>query len=86
MPAEENIEPNQSNEPLGTYANGKIIFFKSFDEQEEYERRKMASLSHDELIDKLENMRKFFFKKYLLPDGSWPPLERIITIQKPKIS
>lgn len=72
---------SQANEPQAVYRNAKIKIFHSFEEQEEYELQKMALLTREELLNKLEKMRKIFLKKYLLPNGSWPPISRIITMQ-----
>ena len=57
--------------------------FNSFEEQAEYELKQMAKLTPVQLMDKLEQMRKIFLKQYLLPDGSWQPIKKIIQIQKP---
>ncbi|MCX6257049.1 MAG: hypothetical protein NTW49_03990 [Bacteroidia bacterium] len=57
-----------------------ILVFDSPEEQKEYERRCMASLSPSQLIDNLEKMRKMFLSEYLTIDGDWPPLDKVITI------
>ena len=74
----------KANEPVAAYGAKRIHFFKSFEEQEEYELIQMAALSPKELLNKLEMMRRFFLRTYLTADGNWPPLKRIITITKPK--
>ena len=75
---------NEANEPVSIYAEKSIQIFNSFEEQEDFQRKQMATLGPEELLNNLEKMRKFFLKQYLLPDGSWPPLAKIITIHKPK--
>ena len=79
-------EQSQVNEPAIHYSPGgkKLVFFNSFEQQEEYELKQMASLSKDELLNKLEDMRKFFLRDHLLPNGNWAPVKRIITILKAK--
>ena len=79
-----NKEQSQANEPIVHYSTGgkKLVFFSSFEQQEEYELKQMASLTKDELLNKLEDMRKFFLRDHLLPDGNWAPVKRIITIIK----
>ncbi len=73
-------------EPIIQYGKGekKIIFFHSFEQQEEYELKQMALLTKAERMKRLEEMRKFFLQKFLLPDGNWVPVARTITIQTPK--
>ncbi|MGQ0828978.1 MAG: hypothetical protein ACT4ON_11365 [Bacteroidota bacterium] len=71
-------------EPLVSYGDKSIHVFNSFKEQEEYLRKKMAELSPKELMNKLEEMRKFFMRDQLLSNGNWPALEKKITIQEPK--
>ncbi len=77
-------EKNIVNDPASEYANNqkanKITFFNSFDEMEDFGRLQMAKMTAAERLDKLEQMRKFFYKDYLNPDGTWPLLDRVITI------
>jgi len=72
---------NKVSEPQAVYGTS-IQFFSSHDEQEDFHRRQMAGLTPRELLDKLEEMRKIFLKEYLLQDGTWPFLKRIITFKK----
>ena len=65
------------------YRKSEIHFFNSFEKQQEFERKQMASLTPDKLLANLEYMRKFFLRQYLLPDGTWPSLSKIITLQQP---
>jgi hypothetical protein len=80
---EKNSDNDKKKYP-SSLRESKIKIFYSFEEQEAYERKKMADLSPDESIEKLEYMRKFFFKEAQNPDGSWKSLERKISIHKPK--
>ncbi len=77
-------EKNIVNDPASGYANNQktkeITFFNSFDEMEDFGRMKMAKMTPAQRLDTLEQMRKFFFKDYLNADGSWPPLDRVITV------
>ena len=77
-------EKNIVNDPASEYANNqngkKITFFNSFDEMEDFGRLKMAKMTPAERLDTLDQMRKFFYNEYLNPDGTWPPLDRVITI------
>jgi hypothetical protein len=73
------------NEPGAKYGPGplkkEIIIFNSFDEAEEYGLKRMASHSHEERLASLEILRRRSFNRLLLPDGSRPPLKKIITIE-----
>jgi hypothetical protein len=55
--------PDEVNEPAAEYQAGKIIFFHSFKEQEEYELKQMAALSS---IQILEQLRKFINVAYVM--------------------
>lgn len=56
---EENKPSKKAEEPAVSYKRT-ITFFQSFQDQEEFERKKTLSLSPEERIEKLEKMRKFF--------------------------
>lgn len=79
-------ENDKVNEPQANYSieDKKITFFSSFAEQEAYELKQMALQTHKQSLDKLEQLRLFFLKQHLLPDGNWKPIERIITITNSK--
>ena len=62
------------------FANKKITIFNSFDEAEEYRLRNMASHTHEQRMENLAALRKSTYKKPLLPDGSIPPLRKVITV------
>ena len=59
-----------------------ITFFHSFEEAEEHQRQMMANMTVEERMNHLEEMRKRFMSQYLRADGTWPPLKRILTIEK----
>jgi len=80
-----NSTKQKAEEPSSSYNRGEIKIFHSFEEQEEYQLQKMSNRTYKERLDHLELLRKFFLREYLLPDGNWAPIEKIITIQKPKI-
>ncbi len=77
---------NNINKPEAAYgaspSQKKIRFFNSFDEAEEYGLKEMARHSHEERLKNLEVLRRRTFNYLLLPNGKWPPLKRIITIEK----
>lgn len=73
---------NELSEPLEAYELKKVHFFNSFEEMEEVDRAYSAELSFKQRIEKLEEMRILYMSKNLLPDNSWPELERIITVKK----
>lgn len=60
----------------------KLTFFNSFEEAEEHKLIEMASHSHEQRLENLEVLRRRIYGHLLLPDGSWPPLARVITIVK----
>jgi hypothetical protein len=60
----------------------KITFFNSFEEAEEHGLREMAGHSHEERLRNLEIIRRRTYSHLLLPNGQWPPLKKVITIEK----
>ena len=72
------------NEPVNDFIDlqklKSITFFNSLNEMEDFDRLKMARMTGEERMEKLEQMRNFFYKEYLNPDGTWPPLDRVIRI------
>lgn len=74
---------SEVNEPIAFYGVPSLHIFKSAEEQEEFELIQMANRTPEESLNKLEAMRRFFFKEYLLPNGKWPPVKRIITFREP---
>lgn len=79
-----NVNSNELNEPSASYFSKKQIqIFNSFEEQSDYHLQKMALQTPEESLQRLDELRRIFYKDYLLPDGSWPPIAKIITIKKP---
>lgn len=60
----------------------KIQVFTSSEEEKVFEAKKQALLTYSERLSNLEVLRKMLYKDYLLPDGSWKPLVKKITIIK----
>lgn len=79
-------EINKVNEPEIEYravtSQKKITFFNSFDEAEEHGLKEMSGHSYEKRLENLEILRKRTNGHLLLPDGTWPPLKKIITIEK----
>ncbi|MBS1622687.1 MAG: hypothetical protein JST83_01615 [Bacteroidetes bacterium] len=73
---------NESGAAYDARPKKKITFFSSFEEAEEHGLREMASHSYEQRLENLEVIRRRTYGHRLLPDGSWPPLDRIITIEK----
>jgi hypothetical protein len=78
--------PDNVNEPQAEYQPVKpkktITFFNSFEEMEEDRYKYLASLSYEQRLINLENLRKQIYHSLLLPDGTWPLLSRKLTIIK----
>ena len=78
-------EENENiNEPEATYeasSKRKITFFNSFEEAEEHGLKEMAAHSYQQRLANLEIIRRRTYSHLLLPNGKWPPLEKIITIE-----
>lgn len=79
-------ETNKVNEPEVEYravtSQKKITFFNSFEEAEEHGLKEMAGHSYEKRLENLAILRKRTNSHLLLPNGSWPPLKKIITIVK----
>ena len=78
-------EQDKVNEPAVTYRTvhqNKITFFNSFEEAEEHGLKQMAAHSYAERLANLEVLRKRTYKHLLLANGEWPPIEKMITIEK----
>ncbi len=76
-------------EPITAYkkTNNKTIhIFSSFEEENEYVAKERAAQSYDKRMQNAETLRKLVFNKYLQPDGSWKPVERIFKIMKPYVN
>lgn len=62
--------------------SNKIQVFTSVEEEKRFEAKKQAMLSYRERLSNLEILRKMLYKEHLLPDGTWKPLVKKITIVK----
>jgi len=74
-------ENHNVEEPNITFKTVRV--FNSFEEADEYEAKKRASMSHDERLRIVEELRKKIFSQYLLPDGKWPTLSKKFKISTP---
>lgn len=84
---------NKKNDPVGkeeldrvqepSTAFKSVRIFSSFEEAEKYEVKERASLSHDDRLKHVEELRKQVFHQHLLPEGIWPPLSKTFKIMKP---
>ena len=83
-------DENNLGEPEVQYGSvqppKKITFFNSFEEAEEFGLKEMASHSYEERLRNLAAIRRRTYSHLLLPNGKWPPLKRIITIEKGTIN
>lgn len=83
MSSNENDTNNESN---SLYSQKKEIkIFSSFEDQKLFYLTKMANQNHRECLEKLDELRRIFYKDYLLPDGSWPPIKKTIKFKTPFI-
>ncbi len=82
---DESLSAEEVNEPLTFYWGANkikpIIRFLTTEQQEQDSREYSASLTHEQRLKWLEEKRKATFKSYLLPDGNFPPLKKVITIR-----
>jgi hypothetical protein len=60
-----NTQPPELNEPLATYGEKRIIFFTSFEEENEYTYKQRALTPAIENLKNVTNMVKRFFSKEL---------------------
>lgn len=72
---------NKAEEPATAYKT--IRVFNSFEEAEEFEAKQRAALSYDKRMKHIEELRKRVFNRYLLPNGTWPPISKKFKIMKP---
>jgi hypothetical protein len=89
MTEENKKEKNIVNEPSAHYNattdnSKKIIFFKSFEEENEYTAKLRALLSYDERMIYAEQLRRIVFSQYLLPDGNWMPVAKVLSHKEPR--
>lgn len=77
---------NNNKEKLITqkaYPTNEIIFFSSFEEENEFTAKKRAGKSFDERMTQIETLRKWVFHKFLLTDNTWPPISKTFKIMPP---
>lgn len=85
MAKKKTVQPKvkEVNEPIAAYAEKRIVFFNSFEEENEYTAKKRAETPPDKRMLFIEQLRKSIFNKYLLPDGSWPSIKKVFKIMPP---
>lgn len=71
------------NEPRVAYGEQRIVFFNSFEEENEYVAKERAEIPHDKRMLFIEQLRKRIFNNYLLPDDSWPAIKKVFKIMPP---
>ena len=74
---------SEVGEPAVTYEKRRIVFFNSFEEENEYTAKKRAEVPYDERMMNIEELRKRVFNKYLLPDNSWRSIKKVFKIMPP---
>jgi len=74
-------ENNKVEEPATAFKT--VHVFGSFEEAAEFEAKARADLSYDKRLKHIEQLRRRVFGKYLLPDGTWPPVSKTFKIMKP---
>lgn len=82
-----NSSINSVKEPEAAYQKtGKktIRFFSSFEDENEYTAKQRAELSYDDRMIYAEELRRVVFNRFLLPDGSWMPIAKILTMKEPR--
>ncbi len=80
----ESEEQNRVEEPEAAYKT--IKFFDSFEEMNEYDAKQRASLSHDECLEQVEELRRHVFHQYLLPNDYWPSVSKSFKIVEPYVN
>ncbi|GDX51092.1 hypothetical protein LBMAG27_01390 [Bacteroidota bacterium] len=85
-------EENKVNEPIADYSfqkpesNSTIQFFSSLDEMGDQQLKKMAAMSHHELLNQLNVLRKITYKEFLDSDGKWLPIKKVFSMTKLKVN
>ena len=81
------IKSSRAMESRSSYrtgdANRRVLFFSSFEEENEFVAKERAALSYDERMTHAEKLRKRIFSKFLLPGGSWQPIAKVFKIMPP---
>ncbi len=70
-------------EPAVAYGEKRIVFFKSFEEADEYTAKERAEIPYDKRMMHIEELRKLVYNKYLLPDNSWSSIKKVFKIMPP---
>jgi len=76
----------QVNEPTAIYKIGMkktIRIFSTIEEENEYVAKERAMTSYDERMFNAEQLRRIIYNEYLLPNGKWVPIPKLITLQEP---
>lgn len=86
--SEENKDKDQLNEPAVPYTTSrdssikKTLRIMSFAKQEEETRNYSVSLTPAQRLQWLHEKRKESLKQLLLSDGTFPSIQRIISVRK----
>jgi len=72
---------SEAREPEAAYQT--IRIFKSFEEEQEYNAKQSAAVSHEDRLRHAEILRKHVYAQHLQPDGLWPPMSQSFRIMKP---
>lgn len=82
-------KPKTVSEPLAVYEKNKnkpVLIFSSFEEENQWTAKERAKLSYNERMINAEKLRRLVYSEYLLPDGSWQPIEKKFKIMKPYVN
>jgi hypothetical protein len=77
------IKSSSVNEPQLSYPANRIVFFKSFEEEELFVAKERMNIPYTKRMMNIEQLRKHVFNKLLLPDGSWSPITHAFKIMPP---
>jgi hypothetical protein len=80
------MEKNNNEEKSITHEvhpTNELKFFPSFEEENEYTAMQCAAKSFDDRMLEIETLRKRVFRKFLLPDNTWPPISKTFKILPP---
>ncbi|MEX2592039.1 MAG: hypothetical protein WD426_04640 [Anditalea sp.] len=73
----------KANESSAAYGKRQVVFFDSFEEENEYVAKQRANTSYEKRMRDMEQLRKNVFHNHLLPDNSWKPVAKIFKIMPP---
>ena len=60
-----------------------FVVFTSFEEEAIFVAKERAEIPYDKRMIFAEELRKRVFSNFLLPDGTWSPIEKIFKIMPP---